>query len=165
MLLFKALEFELENDVINFCKNSVSELPEVDDFENSSKKINKTKESLLIPNGQNSNNSNGLVFYLIGYAVSFLKFGKIDTCGHKKIEETIGSDLYNQLSNNKEYLQLDLDYQRLEKICFQINKILSRHDYFLRIFESKKKINNLIKKKQKKKKKKKAMLKSIHFYY
>ena len=43
MLLFKALEFELENDVINFCKNSVSELPEVDDFENSSKKINKNQ--------------------------------------------------------------------------------------------------------------------------
>ena len=146
MLLFKALEFELENDVINFCKNSVSELPEVDDFENSSKKINKTKESLLIPNGQNSNNSNGLVFYSIGYAVRFLKSGKIDTCGHKKIEEIIGSDLYNQLSNKKEYLELDLDYQRLEKICFQINEILSRRDYFLRIFESNKKIHNLLKK-------------------
>lgn len=99
---------ELKDDVVNFCQNSDHGFPEVDEFENWNKKISKFKESLLIPNGQDSNDS---LFYLICYAVLFLKSGKLDTGDDKENEEIIGSDLYNHLNDEKDHLQLDLDYK------------------------------------------------------
>lgn len=64
--------------------------------------------------------------------------GKVDTCDNKETEEIFRLYLYNPLNDKKEHLQLDLDYQTFENVCFKINKILSRHDYFLEIFEQKK---------------------------
>ena len=48
---------------------------------------------------------------LICYAVLFLKSGKLDTGDDKENEEIIGSDLYNHLNDEKDHLQLDLDYK------------------------------------------------------
>ena len=70
---------------------------------------------MLIPNGQDSNDS---LFYLICYAVLFLKSGKLDTGDDKENEEIIGSDLYNHLNDEKDHLQLDLDYQTFGKCMF-----------------------------------------------
>ena len=79
-------ELDLENGVIHFCENSDDELPKVDEFENSNKKISKFEGSLLIPNGQDSNDS---LFHSICYSVLFLKSGKIDKCTDKEIEELL----------------------------------------------------------------------------
>ena len=100
-------DLEVESDVINFYENSDNESPEVDEFENSNKKVSKIANSLLIPNGQDSNDS---LLYSICYVVHFLKSGIIDTCDDKEMEEIIASDLYDQLNDEKEHLQLDLDY-------------------------------------------------------
>ena len=103
-------ELELENDVTKFCKSSDKELPEVDKFENSTKKVRTFEESLLFPNEVDSDNS---LFYSIRYAMHFLKSSKTNKCIDEEIEEVIGSDLYRQLNNEKEYLQLDMDYQKI----------------------------------------------------
>ena len=66
---------ELENDVIISCENSGDEFPEVDEFENSDKRISKFEESLLIPNEQDTADS---LFYSICYTVRFFKSDKID---------------------------------------------------------------------------------------
>ena len=46
----------------------------------------------------------------------------------------------------KENFQLKLDYYKLEEKCFEINKALIKHGYFLRIFEAKNKIGTAMKK-------------------
>ena len=102
------------------------------------------------------------MFYLICYTIRFVKYGKTNKCSDEKIEEVIGSNVYRKLKNEKEYLQLNLDYQKREKICFQINEILSKSDYYLIIFEQKKKIDNIFKKDTEKKNHTK---KDIQLYY
>ena len=101
---------DLENS--NFCENSDNKLPEVGEFEKSNETVNKFDESLIIANGGDSTD---LLFYLLCYAVRFFKSDKINACDDKEIEQIIGSDLYNEVNDKKEHLQLDLDYQKLKK--------------------------------------------------
>ena len=98
-------ELELESNVTNICGNVDEEWTEVDEFENSSKKVRTFEESLLIPNGADSNDS---LFYLIYNAIYFLKSGKTKKCSDGEIEEVIDSDSYRQSNIEEEYLQLDL---------------------------------------------------------
>ena len=83
---------------------------------------------------------------MIYNAIHFLKSGKTKKSSAGEIEEVIDSDSYRQSNIEKEYLQLDLDYQIFENIYFQINEILLKHGCFLRIFEQLKKFHNLLKK-------------------
>ena len=126
----------LENskNVSNFYDHSDREKVEIDVFERSNETLNKFGESLLIPHGLDSVDS---LFHSICFAVSFLKSVKSYWC---EIEEALCSDVHSQLCDEKDFLQLDLDYQKFQKQCFRINKILSKHGYFLRVFEKKKKI-------------------------
>ena len=65
---------------------------------------------------------NQSLFYLICYAICFVKSGKTNKCSDEKIEEVIGSDVYRKLKNEKEYLKLNLDYQKREKYVFKLTK-------------------------------------------
>ena len=66
---------------------------------------------------------------------------------HIKIKKSkkVLLQLYDDENVEKECLRLDLGYQKFEKICLKINEILSRHDYFLRMFELRKKFHYLLK--------------------
>ena len=46
----------------------------------------------------------------------------------------------------KERLQLKLDYRRFDRQCFELNKMLAKYRYFLRVFELKKKFRTICKK-------------------
>ena len=54
--------------------------------------------------------------------------------------------MYEQLLGLKERLQLKLDHHWFEEQCFDINKALIEHGYFLRVFEAKKKFVTVMKK-------------------
>ena len=98
---------------------------------------------MVIPNAQDTAN---FLSCSICYAVCFLKSNKIDACDNKETKESIGSDLYNQLNEEKECLQLDLDYRKFKKISLIINEILSRHVFFQRLFELRQKFHYPLKK-------------------
>ena len=72
----------------------------------------------------------------------------MDQCNNFQVE--IGTELHEKLLCLKERLQLKLDHYRFEEQCFDINKVLVEHGYFLRVFETKKKFIAIMKKKQRK---------------
>ena len=115
-------------------------MPEIDDFDRTSGKVDKFKKTLLIPHGQGPADS---LFYSICYAVCFLKSEKINECDDGEIEEVLGSDLSNLWYHDKDFLQLSLDHRKFENRCFRVNKILSKHVYFLRVFELREKFYTL----------------------
>ena len=86
----------------------------------------------MTSHGQGSTDS---LFYSICYAVSFLKSKKSNQCGDGAIQEVLGSNLCNLLYHKKDILQLSLGHQKFEKQYFRVNEILSKHGYFLRVFE------------------------------
>ena len=49
-----------------------------------------------------------------------------------------------------EYLDFSLDLQKFERVCYIINEILIKHNYFLRVFEQKNKYRNILLKKNRK---------------
>ena len=69
----------------------------------------------------------------------------MDQCNNFQVE--IGTELHEKLLCLKERLQLKLDHYRFEEQCFDINKVLVEHGYFLRVFETKKKFIAIMKKK------------------
>ena len=73
--------------------------------------------------------------------VRFDKVGKTNAnaCSFEEFKESIDSNLMEQLKEGK--FKFILDLQIFNNICYEINLILSKHNYFLRIFELKDKYN------------------------
>ena len=82
-------------------------------------------------------------FFSWCFAPCYLWSEKRDWCDNSEIEEVLGSDFYCRLRDQKDFLQLNLHHQKFEKQCFKINEILSKHGYFLRVYEQKKKFHTL----------------------
>ena len=87
------------------------------------------EKSLGIPHGVGSIDS---FFYAICYAIRYEKTEKLDQCNN--FQDDIGAELYEKLLGLKERLQLKLDHHRFEEQCFEINKTLIEHGYFLKVF-------------------------------
>ena len=69
-------------------------------------------------------------------AIRFDEVGKTNVCNFEEFKESIDSNL--------------VDLQKFNNICYEINLILSKHNYFLRIFELKDKYRQLLMKEPKK---------------
>ena len=102
------------------------------------------EKSLVVAQGVGSIES---FFYSICYPIRYEKTEKVDKCDN--FQDEIG-----KLLGLNEILQLILDHRRFEEQCFDINKALIEHGYFLRV-EGKKKFIALIKKDSKKQETKK----------
>ena len=50
-----------------------------------------------------------------------------------KLKESIDSNLFVQL--NQERFNIILDYQNFNNQCHEVNMLLDKHGYFLRVFE------------------------------
>ena len=97
---------------------------------------------MITPHGVGSIDS---FLYAICYAISYeKKTEKVDQCNN--FQDEIGTELYEKLLGLKESLQLKLDHHRFEEQCFDINKALIEHGYFLRVLEAKKKFITVMKK-------------------
>ena len=67
------------------------------------------------------------------YALRFDKTGLKDMYNKEKFEKTIDKSLGEEL-NQPEKFEFIIDLQKFQNMCYEINTILSKHNYFLRVF-------------------------------
>ena len=73
---------------------------------------------------------------------------KIEFCSSETLKDSIDSNLFIQL--NQEKFNINLDYQKFNSQCYEINMTLAKYGYFLRMFELKSKFPHLALKNSKK---------------
>ena len=74
------------------------------------------------------------------HALRFDKDGSKDKCDKTQFQESVDCDLIENLLGKFEFI---IDLQKFDNMCYEINCILSKYGYFLRIFELKKKYRSL----------------------
>ena len=121
------------------------------DFPNFQAKAQLFRNSLICPHGLENPDS---FFYAIFYAIRHKFTEKVDFLQDEDVlKEDVGIQLSHDLFEIKSLLRLDgRDRLNFENQCFKINRILSRHDMFLRVFELKDKFHYLIKQNSEQKK-------------
>ena len=72
------------------------------------------------------------------YAIRYEKNSKTNICTKKEFKEIIEKKLIDELDESKYKLEIDL--QKFNNDCYEINCFLSDFNQFLRVFESKMKI-------------------------
>ena len=130
---------DLENldKISNLCYASEEDL-EIDDFKNFELDI---IEDILFPKvDKESQKVHNQICYTILYALKFDKNKSADECNVTEFQKTIDCDLIDKLLNKFEFI---IDLQKFENMCYEINCILSKYGYFLRIFELKNKYRRL----------------------
>ena len=117
---------------------------ELNEFSNSEAKVKLFRESLINPHGLENSDS---FFYSILYAIRHKLTDKVDFIEEEEdLKQDVGLALSHDLFEIKSLLRLDgEDVLNFENQCFQINRILSRHNMFLRVFELKDKFRYIIK--------------------
>ena len=96
-------------------------------------------------------------FYSILYTLRDQLTQKIDN----ELKEDVGAEISDEIYLLKEIMRLDLDILNFENQCFQINRILNKNNFFLRVFELKEKFRALIKQDPKKKRNQRSFI--MHF--
>ena len=138
-------------DVSNFCETSEEEIEiEIDEFKDTEKRIEKFKETFFpvsMDNDDDENNYNSLV-NTIFFAIRFNVEQKTDLRSLAELKESVDNNLFIQL--NQEKFNIILDYQKFNNQCHQVNMLLAKHGYFLRVFELKNKFRHLVLKNPKK---------------
>ena len=119
------------DEISNLCEGSEEEA-EIDDFKNFEVDIKKFNESLF-PRVDVDQFCNAIL-----YALRFDKTGLKDMCNKEEFEKTIDKSLVEEL-NHPEKSQFIIELQKFHNMCYEINTILSKHNYFLRVFELKNK--------------------------
>ena len=69
-------------------------------------------------------------------------------CSSAELKESVDNNLFIQL--NQEKFNIILRYQKFNNQCNEVNMLLAKHGYFLRVFELKNKFHHLALKNQKK---------------
>lgn len=96
-------------------------------------------------------------FYSILYTLRDQLTQKIDN----ELKEDVGAEISDEIYPLKEIVRLDLDILNFENQCFQINRILNKNNFFLRVFELKEKFRALSKQDPKKKRNQRSFI--MHF--
>ena len=129
----------------------ITEAVDVEEFDNFEARVKLFRDSLIAPHGLENPDS---FFYSILYAIRHKLTQKVDSVEQEDdLKRDVGLALSDDLFKIKSLLRLDgEDVLNFENQCFKINTILSKHDMFLRVFESKDKFRYLIKQDSKQKK-------------
>ena len=114
------------------------DLSSVHDFTNSADKIEKFKTNLL-PINQNENKYDFVK--IIMFKIRQILEGKTDDCSDETLQENPTLKKLFEDLNGK--FAFSLDIQKFELVCYEINQILIKHDFFLRVFEQKNKYRNI----------------------
>ena len=124
---------------------------ELHNFSNFKAKVRLFRESLICPHGLENPDS---FFYAILYAIRHKFTEKVDFLNDEDcLKQDVGQALFDDLFEIKSQLRLDgEDRLNFENQCFKINKILSRNNMFLRVFELKDKFHYIIKQNSEQKK-------------
>ena len=131
-------------DVSNVCKTSEEGIDvETDEFKVTEKTKEKVKETLFpvsTDNDDDENNYNSFVNALF-FAIRFNIEQKTDLRSSDELNESVDNNLFIQL--NQEKFNIILDYQKFNNQCHEVNMLLAKHGYFLRVFELKDKFHHL----------------------
>ena len=121
-----------------YCKSSSSDDEEdkTDDFFYSKNKVDTFRQTTINPKDTTENS----LLYAICYALRFHSSQEKDLCSDDDLKNEIDANLYHKLFENKDYLKLDLDLTNFERSCYLLNEILTKFNYFFRIFELKDKL-------------------------
>ena len=115
------------------------ELSSVHDFTKSADQIEKLEKNLL-PINQNENKYDFIKIIL--YKVRQILEGKTDDCSDESLKENpVLKKLFEDLNGK---FTFSLDIQKFELVCYEINQILIKHDFFLRVFKQKNKYRNIL---------------------
>ena len=129
----EALEdIETFDEISNLCEGSEEE-PEIDDFKNFEVDIKKFNESLFPRVDVEHEKVHNQLSSVILYALRFDKTGLKDMCNKDEFENFIDKSLAEEL-NQPEKFEFIIDLQKFQNMCYEINTILSKHNYFLRVF-------------------------------
>ena len=134
-------DIEQFDEISNLNDDSENEM-EVNDFEGLEdylKKFNKT----LFPN--ESENQNQFCQVLLP-ALKFKINGTKNACNNNELEKILGKDLVQE-NNQHEKFKFIIEQQYFFDMCYQINMILAKLGYFVRVYELKKKYRHLTMKK------------------
>ena len=128
----------------NLCETSEEE-NQVDQFKEGEKRIERFTETLF-PISKTDQNSNSLTSAIL-FNIRYILENKTDNDLERYVD-----DLQLSINNNNflcdklyenEKLELVLDYQKFNINCHEINSLLTKNDYFLGIFELRKKSHYL----------------------
>ena len=110
------------------------------EFPNSENHIDKFKISLLPKNTEDIHHN---LVRVILYKIRQITEDKTDICDNEALKEneTI-KDIIEKMSNEK--FKFSLDLQEFNHVCYEINEILIKYNFFLRVFEQKNKYRNLL---------------------
>ena len=131
-------------DVSNFCETSEEKI-EIDELKDTENRIERFKETLFpvsTDNDDDENNYNSFV-NTIFFAIRFKIEQKTDLCSLAELKESVDNNLFIQL--NQEKFNIILDYQKFNNQCHEVNMLLAKHGYFLRVFELKDKFRQALK--------------------
>ena len=131
-------------DVSNFCETSEEKI-EIDELKETEKRIERFKETLFpvsTDNDDDENNYNSFVNTIV-FSIRFSVEQKTELCSLAKLKELVDNNLFIQL--NQEKFHIILDYQQFNNQCHEVNMLLAKHGYFLRVFELKNKFRQALK--------------------
>ena len=141
-------DFDYDQEPDNYYDDNEVDLP-IDEFKDYKKKIDSFKETLINPQDENNPDS---FFYAILYTIRYILTQKSEPCvDDDEIKVDIGAEIFGEMYQLKDKLRLDLDILNFENQCFQVNRILNKNNFFLRVFELKEKFRAFIKQDSKKK--------------
>ena len=128
---------DIENfdEISNLCEGSEEE-SEIDNYKNFEVDIQKFNETLFPRVDAEDQKVHNQFSYAIFYALRFDKTGFKDQCNKKEFEKSIDKGLIEKLIDKFEFI---IDLQKFQNMCYEINSILSKYSYFLRVFELKNK--------------------------
>ena len=85
-------------------------------------------------------------FFTILYATCFQLTEKTNACENEdELKNDINKDYLSELFLIKNKLKLDFDILNFEQQCHQLNQILNKCNFFLKVFELKEKFRSLVK--------------------
>ena len=118
---------------------------EIDEFKESKIDIEKFKKTLFPKESENNENQ---FCKVVLYAIKFAINGTKSTCSEEDFEKVIEKKLVEEIKQPEKFkfiinLLLNLLLQAFLNMCYEINMILSKFRYFLRVFELKNKFRHL----------------------
>ena len=127
-------------DLSNLCETSEEE-GEIDQFKESEKRVDKFTETLF-PISKNNQKNNSLTNAIL-FNIRYILENKTDVCSPDDLKLSINNNfLFDKLYENDKF-ELILDYQKFNANCHEINSLLAKDGYCLRIFELRQKFRYL----------------------
>ena len=128
------------DDYSNLSYASEEDELSVFEFADSQTHIDNFKSNLLPKNATDIHHN---FIRIILYKIRQITENKTDICDDEALKENeTVKQLMEKISNEK--FKFSLDLQEFNHICYEINEILIKYNFFLRVFEQKNKYRNLL---------------------